>query len=509
MRIMVVLLVVVLIIICSAIVIFPPSKGLVPALRDENGNVIEGSIAEKCYVDIDGCSIGMFILTENIDNPVLLVCGGGPGIPEYLMEYMYPLELPKYFTVCYPDYRGTGLSYSGKIDTKDITTERYVLDAVKITEYLSERFNQDKIYIMGHSFGTYVAAKTVQEYPQYYNAYIAMSQTCRQRESEYMAFDYMKSQYELQGNKKMVKKFEECPIRESDEMYEKYFSSSLRDTAMHELGVGTTRDMDSVITGIFLPSLKCKSYTWKERINIWRGKIESRQFNVCNDTIHFDAYEEIPSLQIPVYFFAGKYDYTCNYDLQYEYYTKLKAPKKAFYEFDKSAHSPIYEEPERAKEIFEDILGDVDMNYMKIAIEEAREGIKNKDGGPFGCVIVKDGAIVGRGHNRVLLNKDATCHGEMEAIRDASKNLNTHDLSGAILYTTAAPCPMCKGAILWANIDKVYFGCTVEDTDAIGFRDEIFYSKWAESGDNFGEELERDECLKLFEDYSSSEHNIY
>ena len=99
--------------------------------------------------------------------------------------------------------------------------------------------------------------------------------------------------------------------------------------------------------------------------------------------------------------------------------------------------------------------------YMKEAIEEAYIGIRSKHGGPFGCVIVKDGKIIGRGHNRVLLNKDATCHGEIEAIRDASSNIGSHDLSGAELYTTAAPCPMCKGAILWANIDKVYYGCNV------------------------------------------------
>lgn len=150
------------------------------------------------------------------------------------------------------------------------------------------------------------------------------------------------------------------------------------------------------------------------------------------------------------------------------------------------------------------------MDYMKLAIDEAYEGIKKKHGGPFGCVIVKDGEVIGRGHNRVLSNHDATCHGEMEAIRDASKKIGSHDLSGAALYTTAAPCPMCKGAILWANIDKVYYGCSVEDTDSIGFRDEVFYDRWNEgSDDNYGEELERESCLELFEKYKKMKHEIY
>jgi guanine deaminase len=147
---------------------------------------------------------------------------------------------------------------------------------------------------------------------------------------------------------------------------------------------------------------------------------------------------------------------------------------------------------------------------MQIAIEEAQEGIQKKHGGPFGCVIAKDGKIIGRGHNRVLANNDATCHGELEAIRDASRNIGSHDLSGAVLYTTAAPCPMCKGAILWANIDKVYYGCNINDTDKIGFRDEVFYQKWNEAeDDNYGEELERNACKKLFDDYLKMEHEVY
>lgn len=137
--------------------------------------------------------------------------------------------------------------------------------------------------------------------------------------------------------------------------------------------------------------------------------------------------------------------------------------------------------------------------YMKIAIDEARTGISAGHGGPFGCVIVKDGEIVGRGHNEVLRMKDSTCHGEMMAIRNACGTLGTHDLSGCELYTTAEPCPMCHGAILWANIRKVYYGCNISDTDKIGFRDEEFYSGTWE----FSQELEREECLKVFEEYKT------
>lgn len=142
-------------------------------------------------------------------------------------------------------------------------------------------------------------------------------------------------------------------------------------------------------------------------------------------------------------------------------------------------------------------------SYMRDAIREAYEGIGKGHGGPFGSVVVKDGEIVGRGHNRVIQKKDPTCHGEMEAIRDACKNLDTYDLSGCVLYTTAEPCPMCLGGILWSNIDTVYYGCNRLDTDAIGFRDDRFYNYLAgETSLLKIEGMERDECLKLFQNYS-------
>lgn len=137
--------------------------------------------------------------------------------------------------------------------------------------------------------------------------------------------------------------------------------------------------------------------------------------------------------------------------------------------------------------------------FMKIAIDEAREGINNGHGGPFGCVIVKDGAVVGRGHNEVIRQQDPTCHGEMMAIRNACKNLGTFDLSGCELYTTAAPCPMCFGAILWSNIKSYYYGCRVTDTDKIGFRDDVFYN----APDCASQEIDREECLKVFEEYTA------
>lgn len=142
--------------------------------------------------------------------------------------------------------------------------------------------------------------------------------------------------------------------------------------------------------------------------------------------------------------------------------------------------------------------------YMKIAINEARKGINAGHGGPFGSVIVKDGQIIASGHNHVVVNNDATCHGEIDAIRKAGDNLNTFDLTGCTLYTTGEPCPMCLCACLWANIEKVYYGCTIEDNELIGFRDAKFDELMGgrEKLKNYLVQIDRDECLKLFEEYN-------
>lgn len=141
-------------------------------------------------------------------------------------------------------------------------------------------------------------------------------------------------------------------------------------------------------------------------------------------------------------------------------------------------------------------------DFMKLAVEEAEKGIASNEGGPFGCVIVKNGEVVGKGHNQVVKNSDPTCHGEMMAIRDACRKTGNFDLSGCELYTTGEPCPMCFGAILWANISKVFYGCNIKDTEKIGFRDRRFYEDSEKIKAELFEENGREECLELYRKYS-------
>lgn len=151
--------------------------------------------------------------------------------------------------------------------------------------------------------------------------------------------------------------------------------------------------------------------------------------------------------------------------------------------------------------------------FMELALKEAMDGVLNKDGGPFGCVIVKDGEVVGCGHNQVVDNSDPTCHGEMQAIRDACNNLGTFDLSGCELYTTGKPCGMCMCAIIWANIKTVYYACDEKDAAEIGFRDDMIRN-YIVSGckdESILKQIEIDkaECKSLFDLYKNTNHENY
>ncbi len=117
--------------------------------------------------------------------------------------------------------------------------------------------------------------------------------------------------------------------------------------------------------------------------------------------------------------------------------------------------------------------------YMRQAIDLAYQGMAGRHGGPFGAVIVKDGRVIGRGHNRVLSANDPTAHAEVTAIRDACATIENFDLSGAEIFVNGLPCPMCMSAIFWARIDKVYYGCSPADAEAIGFDDHEFYRQLA------------------------------
>jgi pimeloyl-ACP methyl ester carboxylesterase len=305
------------------------------------------------FVNINGVEQGMFIQSKDTTNPVLLYLHG--GIPDYFLTPKYPTGLEDYFTVVWWEQRGSGLSYSADIPRETMTLEQMISDTLAVTNYLRQRFGKEKIYLMGHSGGTFIGIQTAAQAPELYYAYIGVAQMSNQLKSEKLAYDYMLQQFKENGNTKMVQKLEAAPVTMTDGTPDAY--RALRDPAMHSLGIGTTHDIKSVVTGLFLPSLQFQEYTLSEKVNLWRGKASSGISILWYTMITTDLSKQVPELDLPVYFFHGIYDYTCSYTEAKAYFEKLKAPVKGFYTFEQSAHSPLFEEPEKMQKILlEDVL---------------------------------------------------------------------------------------------------------------------------------------------------------
>ena len=324
---------------------------------DENGNPLAGSLSEKIHVNTHGVEQGMFIKSKDVNNPVLLFLHGGPGMPEYWLTQRYPTGLEEDFTVVWWEQRGAGMSYHPDIPPETMTAEQFIADTLEVTKYLRNRFGQEKIYLMAHSWGSYIGIQAAAREPDLYYAYIGVGQISHQIQSEQLAYQYALAFYKENGNTDMVRRLEAARPTMTVPLPVAY--ESMRDEYMHGAGIGTTRDMKSVITGIFLPSWQFREYTLTEKINLWRGKFfsRSRSFSLWDKMQITDLTQQVTKLEIPVYFLHGLYDYTCAYPLAKAYFEKLEAPVKGFYTFEQSAHSPMFDEPEKVQQILrEDVL---------------------------------------------------------------------------------------------------------------------------------------------------------
>jgi pimeloyl-ACP methyl ester carboxylesterase len=330
------------------------SPGRPQPIVDGRGKIVPGSIAEKIHVSINGVQQGMFVMGSNVRNPVLLFLHGGTAMPEYFLTEQHPTGLEQYFTVVWWDRRGAGLSNGPDVPVESISLEQFILDTVTVSQYLRKRFRKDKIFLMAHSGGSLIAIQAAARAPELYAAYIGIGQMSNQLKSEKRSYDYMLERYRELGDTQMVRRLEAAPVMEKLPLPTAYMQ--LRDSAMHGLGIGTMRDMRSVMTGVFLASWLSRQYTVGEKLAMWRGKFSADKL-LWDTMLGTDLTKLITKLEVPLYFFHGIHDHTVSYPLAKDYFESVQAPVKGFYTFANSAHSPMFEEPTRVAEIVQqDIL---------------------------------------------------------------------------------------------------------------------------------------------------------
>jgi pimeloyl-ACP methyl ester carboxylesterase len=314
---------------------------------------VPDGLSEKIFREVNGTTQGIILRAAKPGNPVLLHLHG--GLPESFLTERDPSPLEEVFTVAWWEQRGAGLSYSPRIAPHTITGEQLVSDTLVVARYLIRRFGQDRIHLLGHSGGSYVGIQAAARAPELFRSYIGVGQMVDQLRSERLAWEYMIQRFTEQGDRRMVRRLQAAEVTLDGEVPRRYLA--VRDRAMHALGVGTTRQMHSVVTGLVIPSLRARQYSWPEKVRLWRGKMRAGISPLWPEMTSSRISEMVPSLEIPAYFLHGRHDCTCSYDLARNFAQNLRAPVRGFYTFEDSAHSPILEEPAWAKRILiEDVL---------------------------------------------------------------------------------------------------------------------------------------------------------
>lgn len=342
-------------IITVAILIIFNSRGKTRPFRDSDGKVIRGSIAVIETVKINGLDQRMIIRGSDTSKPVLLYLHGGPGDPEFPFVHRFNPGIEDLFVVCYWDQRGAGLSYSSDIPPETMTLNQFVDDAGKVTEYLLYKFKRKKIFLLGHSWGTMLGSYTVNKFPDYYNAFIAVGQVGNQEHAEILSYQFVLNKAKELKDSRAIDALEKIgPPPYSNPKEELKRMTTERKYVIRYGG--------AVKHGSFYPRAVttlafCNEYKLFDKFNYLRGMNFTKSI-LWNVVMKTNLFKSIPSQKIPVYILQGTHDYETTYKVAKEYFDSLKAPVKKFYPFENSAHSPIFEEPEKFQKILKEILAE-------------------------------------------------------------------------------------------------------------------------------------------------------
>jgi pimeloyl-ACP methyl ester carboxylesterase len=331
------------------------SPGKTQPFLDAYGKVIPGSIAEIKSVNINGILQKMIIRGRDTSKPVLLYLHGGPGDPEFPFVHYYNPGIEDMFVVCYWEQRGAGLSYSEAIPDGTMTLSQFVNDAGKVSQYLIKKFRREKIFLLGHSWGTMLGAFTVKKFPDYYYSFISVGQVGDQERSEKISYDFVLSRAREQKDTKAINSLVKIGSPPYGDPRQELRKMEIERKYVIDFG-------GAVKKGSFYPRaiktlVLCKEYRLIDKINYLKG-MEFTKRIMWNTIMKTNLFKAIPSQKIPVYILQGTSDYETSYVVAKEYFESLQAPVKRFFPFENSAHSPIFEEPEKFLSILKEIVSE-------------------------------------------------------------------------------------------------------------------------------------------------------
>ena len=286
------------------------------------------------HVILGGLKQWIYISGE-LEKPLLLFLHGGPGVAQIGFAERFQGDLKEHFLVVQWDQRGSGKSFRAR--TPDQTLGRYVLDAEELSRYLLKTFHKDKLYLFGHSWGGAFGAKVAQRAPELFHAYIAQGMLVHGEENERLSYKYVTGQAKG-GASKRLQRLGEPP-------YEHQIRGLLtqRLTTLRSGGLFHDERLWRTYTHAMLRS---KTYTTKDVLNYPRGVLSSLR-SLWDEVLAVDLFRDVPRLEVPFYLLMGRFDTVTPPEIAERYLARLEAPHKEEVWFEKSAHCPHLEEPER------------------------------------------------------------------------------------------------------------------------------------------------------------------
>jgi pimeloyl-ACP methyl ester carboxylesterase len=322
------------------------SPGKTAPILGPDGRPLPNSIAQLEAVEINGTTQWLLIRGHDRTKPVLLFLHGGPGLPELSLLVGHQLE--KQFVVVNWEQRGAGKSYDAAVFDERFTIDTFVEDAAEVSRLLARRFPQagsdaGKLVLMAHSWGTFLGILLVKKYPELFRAYLSISQIVNQLEAEQISYDWVLQQAQTRGAHWQVRRL----LKQGRPPYPpKAWLSYL--TWQRKLVADYGGAMhNGNFYSTFIPSiLLCREYTLLDKLHYAPGAMKTvdRLWPAVVDT---DLFRLAPTLDVPYFLFQGEHDYQTPYRLARRYFEQVKAPQKELFTFAKSAHSPIFEEPDR------------------------------------------------------------------------------------------------------------------------------------------------------------------
>lgn len=325
-----------LIIVSSMAVYMSQIFATTPPITSPNG------IASIEKVQLHDSEQWITIRGQDMNNPVLLFLAGGPGGSELVMTRRYLGQLEEYFTIVNWDQPGTGKSYNA-VPINELTPERYVSDAHQLTLYLRDRFNQEKIYVLGESWGSILGIWLVQDYPDLFHAYISTGQMVNTTENDVLGYQFAIDRLAEQGRMMDVGSLIKngAPPYTGDGMAMKYMAyMGVLNSYMnqHAQGEGTGHNL-------MFDSLQASEYGLLDKVNWLRGLLYTFT-QVYPQLEDLDFTTQAPQLDVPIYFIKGRWDVNAMNSLTEDYFNSLDAPHKELIWFEQSAHTPSWDEPE-------------------------------------------------------------------------------------------------------------------------------------------------------------------